>query len=199
MNIIEESNLNPELYQIKEYKKGDIIFNENDECTKIGYIMEGSITIKTITYFNNEFEINNINEGDFYGSYLLFSDSNKYLGTAVAMKKTIVLEFTKNKLLKAFENKIFLEKYLSILSSTSLRIQEKVKILSQGSIRDKIFFLLNNNYKKTKNLTLYFKTKEKLALYLCIPRPSLSRELINLQREGLIRFDNKSITLIKKS
>lgn len=199
MNIIEESNLNPELYQIKEYKKGDIIFNENDECTKIGYIMEGSITIKTITYFNNEFEINNINEGDFYGSYLLFSDSNKYLGTAVAMKKTIVLEFTKNKLLKAFENKIFLEKYLSILSSTSLRIQEKVKILSQGSIRDKIIFLLNNNYKKTKNLTLYFKTKEKLALYLCIPRPSLSRELINLQREGLIRFDNKSITLIKKS
>lgn len=186
------------LYKEITYKKGEIVFDEGDECTKIGFIISGTISIKTLTYYNNEYEINCVSEGDFYGGLLLFSKNNIYLGSAVALKKTEVIEFSKNNFLKALENKNFLEYYLSMISNTSMKIQEKVKILSQGSIRDKILFLLYDNLKKTNKNYFFIKSKEALARYLCIPRPSLSRELITLKKEGIIIFDRKKIILLQK-
>lgn len=196
--MFDNFNIDKSLYRVLTYKKGEVIFDEGDECTKIGFVMSGAISIKTLTYFNNEYEINNISEGDFYGGLLLFAKNNRYLGSAIALKKTEVIEFTKNNFLKALENKSLLTYYLSILSNTSMKVQEKVKILSQGSIRDKILFLLYDNLKKTNNNYFVFKSKEALARYLCIPRPSLSRELISLQKEGILTFDRKTIILNNK-
>ena len=39
-------------------------------------------------------------------------------------------------------------------------------------------------------------TKEEIAALLAIPRPSLSRELINLRNLGYIKFDRKKITVL---
>ena len=47
-----------------------------------------------------------------------------------------------------------------------------------------------------KDKTIYYSSKEKLALYLNIPRPSLSRELANMAKDNIIKYDRKSITLL---
>ena len=39
-------------------------------------------------------------------------------------------------------------------------------------------------------------SKEDLALYIGIPRPSLSRELIKLRDEGFIEFDRHNINVL---
>ena len=55
--------------------------------------------------------------------------------------------------------------------------------------------LHKENKKLTNSNTFYFDTKEKLALFLNITRPSLSRELINMKKDNLIDYDLKSITI----
>lgn len=192
--IFDNTNINKSLYKIITYKRNEVVFNEGSTCNEVGFVEEGLISIKTNTY-NNEYEINNIGPNSAYGLFLVFSDNKNYLGTAVALKQTKVYIFSKENLILAFNDKNFLVNFLKTSSNLSVQIQQKVKILSQGSIRDKILFLLISHYKENKDNVFKLKSKEILANYLCIPRPSLSRELCRLASDNIITFDKHKIVL----
>ena len=180
---------------IKLYKKGDIVFNEGDQCNSIGLVESGAVQISTITILENEYSISTILADDIFASTLLFSNNPYYLGFGRCLKETKIIFISKSNLIYLLQNdEAILNNFLSFLANKRLAAQERLKILCQKSIREKIFFLLKSRM-NNKN-TIYFSSKEKLALYLNIPRPSLSRELINMQNDNLIKYDRKSITLL---
>ena len=193
--IFENTNIDKSLYTVKNYKKGDIIFEDGKECDRVGFLETGSISIVTNTYGENEYEINHISDNGFFGTYLLFSNKPYYLGTAIAQKQSTVIYFNKKNLLKAFTDQAFLENYLMLTSASSIALQSKIKILSQRSIREKILFILYQNYQNNKTPKYHFKSKEQLANLINVTRPSLSRTLIELQDEGIISFDRHTIVL----
>jgi len=195
--IFNNTNININNFKIITYKKNDVIFNEGDSCDSIGLVIYGNITITTYTYNEKEYEIINIQDDGIFGQNIIFSNQ-KYLGTGITTKETKVVFISKKELLSLFTNQTFAANYLSLISKITLNIQKKVKLLTQKEIRDKIMFLLYENIKETNSNTFYYDTKEKLALYLNITRPSLSRELINMKNEGIIEYDLRSITLLKK-
>ena len=197
--IFNNTNIDQNLFKIKKYKKDDIIFEDGIECKEIGFLESGSISIVTNTYLENEYEINHISDDGFFGAFLLFSDNPKYQGTAIATKASTVYYFNKNNLLKAFDDKNFLKNYLRLIGNSSLNIQNKIKILSQKSIREKILFILYQNQHNNKNNKYYIKSKEQFSRLLNVTRPSLSRELIKLQEEGIITFNRHYIELKKLS
>ena len=165
-------------------------------CNSIGLVEYGNITITTYTHNEKEYEIINISDNGIFGQNIIFLNHD-YLGTGIATKETKVIFITKNELLELFKNKQFSSNYLTIISNITLNIQRKIKLLSQKEIKDKIIFLLLENKRETKSNVFTFSTKEKLAAYLNITRPSLSRELINMKKDNLIDYDNKTITLKK--
>ena len=193
--VFNNTNIDKKLYVIKKYKKGDIIFNDGDICTKIGFLESGSISIVTNTYGENEYEINHIDDNGFFGTYLLFSDNPIYLGSAICKKASTVIYFTKDNIIKAFSDTSFLENYLKLVSNASIALQNKVKILSQRSIKEKILFILYQNFQQTNSKTYYIKSKEQFANLINVTRPSLSRSLIELDAEGVLSFDRHTITL----
>ncbi len=193
--IFDNTNIDKSLYKVVTYKRNEVIFNEGDLCNEVGFVEEGLISIKTNTYLNNEYEINNVGPNGAFGLFLVFSNDTYYFGTAIALKQTKVYVFSKENLLLALTDKFFLLNYLKMHSNASVKVQEKVKVLSQGSIRDRIMFLLISHYKEHKDNVFKFKSKEILANYLCIPRPSLSRELGKLAKDNIITFDRHSIIL----
>ena len=179
----------------KLYKKGDIVFNEGDLCTSIGLLESGALQISTITILENEYSISTILADDIFASTLLFSNNPHYLGFGRCLKETKIIFISKSNLIYLLQNdEAILNNFLSFLANKRLASQERLKILCQKSIREKILFLLKS--RMNKNRTIYFNSKEKLALYLNIERPSLSRELINMQNDNLIKYDRKSITLL---
>ena len=193
--VFNNTNINENLYKIKIYKKGDIIFQDGDTCESIGFLESGSISIVTNTYDANEYEINHIDDNGFFGTYLLFSSNSKYLGTGIVQKQSKVIYFTKNNILEAFKDQTFLSNYLELISNSSLKLQNKIKVLSQKTIREKILFILYQNYQINNSNKYYIKSKEHLANFLNVTRPSLSRELIFLQEEGIIEFTRHYIIL----
>lgn len=180
---------------IKTYKKDDIVFNEGDECKTIGLVLSGALQISTLTILENEYSINTILENDIFASTLLFSSNPFYLGYGKCLKETKIAFITKDNFIKLLqEDKNILLNYLGFLANKRLLVQERLKILCQKNIKEKILFLLKS--KMNKKNTIYFSSKEKLALYLNIPRPSLSRELAKMKDEGIIDFGRNFITLI---
>lgn len=192
-------NIDLSMLEIKDYKKNEIIYNENDKCNNISLIIFGSINIYTYTYTEKDYSIATLKENDMFGQFLLFSKNPYYLGNIVATQTCRIVNISKKNLLTLFQKDItFLENALELFSNNVKEIQERVKILSQKSIKDSVMFYLKEKERKTGSCFISIPKKEILAKYLNIPRPSLSRVLIELKQEGVINSSKNIIEIIKK-
>jgi len=181
---------------ISEYKKDSIVFSEGEICEKLGIVISGKILVSTLTQSDKEYIITTLERDDFFGDSLLFSTNNKYLGDGIAAEDSTIIFINKQDLLTVLSsNKNLLEAYLKHTSNKSMALKNQVKLLSQKNIRERILFYLSLKSKELGTNTIPIDSKESLSQYLSIPRPSLSRELINMQEEGIITFGRKSITI----
>ena len=183
------------LYTIKNFKKGSIVFNEGDICNEIGLIINGEVHISTLTNNDKEYIISILKDNDIFGENLLFNDNKEYLGDCICNIDTTILFIKKDNIFKLFENKTILENYLYIISIKNSNLRQKLKLYSQKSIEDRIMFYLLSEQKRLNSNIIPINGKDQLAKYLNIPRPSLSRELINLKEKGIIDFDRYQIKI----
>ena len=96
-NILTSQELKTYTY-LKQYKAGDIVFNEDAYCDKIGIVEKGEINIVTITHSEKEEIINIVHENEIFGDALVFSNNPIYLGHAICKKETIVRYISKDNL-----------------------------------------------------------------------------------------------------
>ncbi len=179
----------------KEYNKNALIFLEGEACNNVCVVVKGEISIVTSNY-DSLVEINNLKENEIFGDSLILIEDNRYLGNIMALKNTKLCIIPKDNWLNLLENKTILKNYLEIISNKVFKIQSKVKILSQKSIREKILFYLITESKRLNKKKIPIKSKESLAFYLNVPRPSLSRELIKLKEDNIIDYDRYYIELL---
>ena len=82
---------------------------------------------------------------------------------------------------------------LGIYARKTNLLNHKVQILSSGSLRQKIARYLEESRRGNQvKLTM---NREELADYLNVARPSLSRELIKMQQDGMIKLDRNLVTI----
>ena len=186
-------------YYIKTYSKGEIIANEDDECRSLSLVLAGTVEIQRL-YSNGKYIVlSRIFEGDVFGEALVFSKSKTYPATVIALSECKVLFINKSDVLKICSNEEkILENFVSLLSDKVFILNSKIKSISFKSIRQKVINYILNEVKKQKDNSIILKnTKEEIAALLGIPRPSLSRELINLRDMNYIEFNRKKITILE--
>lgn len=196
-----EDILNTVDYKIKFFKKDQLIAVEGEACLSIGIILEGRVEIKKIFASGRSITVTALKKGNIFGEVIIFSDTKKYPSTIVSFTETKVMFISKDDILKfCNSNYQFLFNFISLLSNRILMLNEKITIISQKSIRQKLSLFLLEEYKKNKSLILELPLSRKdLAEYLGIPRPSLSREMRNMKNEGIIDFKKNTIKIINLS
>ena len=185
-------------YSIVSYKKGEVIFQEEEICSAIGLIIDGTINIERIYPNGKSIVMSKFKDGDVFGEALLFSKVNKYPATVIALSDCKVLYLTKNEIIKLFsvENKL-MENFMMLLSEKIIILNNKIRSISLKSIRQKVVDYILCEYMNEKNEEIKLKySKEEIANDIGIPRPSLSRELIKLRDEGLSNFSRNKITIL---
>ncbi|WP_277089871.1 helix-turn-helix domain-containing protein [Alistipes sp.] len=60
-------------------------------------------------------------------------------------------------------------------------------------------YLIEQSRKQESDTVELIKTKASLAEYFGVSRPSLERELTNMQQEGLIAAERRRITILRKT
>jgi CRP-like cAMP-binding protein len=180
----------------KKFKTNQLIFSEGETCDYLGVIISGELTISTITNKDNEYVINVLGKNDIFGENLLFNTNNHFLGDGIITKDSEIIFIQKEVLLEMFSNKTFLLNYLSLTSTKNSNVRQRLKLLSQKTIEDRIMFYLSTEQKRLGTNIIPITSKEKLATTLNIPRPSLSRELKNLKGKGLIEYNRYFIKLM---
>lgn len=185
-------------YYIKTYNKNEIIFNEDDECKSLALILSGNVEIQRL-YSNGKYiVVSRLFEGDVFGEALVFSKKKSYPATVMALSECRVLFINKDDVLKicSYEEKV-LENFMSLLSDKVFILNSKIKSISFKTLRQKVISYILNEVKQQKsNYIMLNSTKEDISALLGIPRPSLSRELINLRNMSYIEFDRRTIKVL---
>lgn len=180
------------------FEKGEMIFSEDEVPSKLPVLISGSVTIGRDLYDGKRnilaiFE----NKGDTFGYELLFTGDSAYGVFAQAQTKTQILMIPKKFLLGTCErncgfHSVLIANMLFIMAQKSLALNGRLEIMSCSSLRKKIAkFILYMN--KDSNITPASMNRQEMADFLNVARPSLSRELIKMQNEGLISLEGRKI------
>ena len=178
-------------YDVIHARKNQTLFFEGDECKKVGMILSGKVSI--ISYLDGGQEViyNTLGKGEMFGNNLVFSSVPFYRGDVVAIDESEIMYITKDELLNLLkDDKAFLEMYLRQQSDFSKLLNFKIKLLTISSAQERIKYYLTFN----KN-EISYKSVTKLAKELYLSRETLSRTLYKMQRDGLIKIDQKKVTL----
>jgi CRP-like cAMP-binding protein len=118
--------------------------------------------------------------------------------TVLAKTDAVILHIKKDLILKLCQlDTNFLSNLLISISDKTLILTDKIKALSMKTIRQCIIdFLIYESYSQSSRTVKLHLTKKELAEKFGIQRPSLSRELNKMRRDGLIEYDAHFITIM---
>ncbi|QWC00294.1 Crp/Fnr family transcriptional regulator [Mycoplasmatota bacterium] len=179
------------------YKKGMLVYQENDKCDRIGYIKKGQLQMKHYTCSGEERAMAILNDHDIFGDFLINSNHPYYPGNLLATEDSEIHYLDRksmNELIK--NNDLFRQYYLSQLSEKALKFNFHNKVLMQCTLRDKIIMWLDQESIERQSNKIPIYSKEALANFLNVARPSLSRELSEMKNQGLINYNRKYIQIL---
>lgn len=186
---------------ILTFKKGSSILSTLHLNNYIGYIIEGHIQVIKEDYNGNRTIEERLTEKETFGSIL--SNLNKeYKLISQDTTKIIIIEYNRI-LTHETDSKIynqFLKNLLRISNENITKKNERLQIVTQKTIRNKLLTYLDiiSSKNMSKNIYLPY-TFTELAGYLSIDRSAMSRELSNLKEEGFIEIKGRRITLVGKT
>ncbi|KYH30946.1 transcriptional activator FtrB [Clostridium tepidiprofundi DSM 19306] len=203
---IEDDELKRMLFCLKPkimaYKRKEFITIAEDNFTGIGIVLQGEVIISKENALGDKAIMAKLEEGNVFGEMIAFSDRSKWHVTIIASKNCTVLFLPAEKIIgncprMCIGHKVLIQNMLKIVSQKALGLDRKIEYLTMKSIRNKIssYLLEQYNIKGKSKFSIPLKRNE-LAEFLNVSRPSLSRELIKMRKEGIIEFYKSSFEII---
>lgn len=186
-------------FQIKSFQKNEVIADAGKQVQNLLIIISGSVRGEMIDYSGKIVKIEDIEAPKPLASAFLFGKENKYPVTVTANNNVKTLALPTTEFLKLLQlNTHMLKNYLHSMSTRAQFLSQKLYFLSFKTIKEKVaHFLLQKASDKFHSFELK-NTQQQLADLFGVARPSLARVFGEMQQEGLIRFDKKTVTLLDK-
>ncbi len=166
----------------------------------IGFVLEGYLEVIKIDYDGNKNIIETIDKHQVFGNAVSLINNFSYDIIAIEDSKIILIEYDNiinysDKYNKSYQK--FLTNLLKIITCKVQEQNERIEILSQKSIRNKLLEYFKISFKKNKSKNIYLPYSfTDLASYLAVDRSAMSREINNLKKEGFISVKGRHITLL---
>ena len=183
------------------YAKNEMIAQMGTELTRFGIVLEGTVQVSFVDIDGNLVLMASVTAGDAFAESLCWLKVKEIPVTITAFTDARVLWLDPSALATNCDDELVTElrnRFISILASKTLSMNDRVQVLSKPSLRQKIITFLSQY--SNKNSTLTFSVpfdRESLALYLGVNRSALSRELSLMKKEGIIDFYKNTFKILK--
>ena len=186
----------------KSFAAGDYIFRQGDNPKNMYLVTKGSVMIAKDFITGKRNVLFMVYEKDVFGEMFAFSNESQFWYDAIANEPTTVLEIPFGFFFGFCENacrkhQVIVKNMLGIFSKKSFMMTKKLYLLSGKTLKERISMWVLDNAGKNDS----FKSdmnREELSDYLGTTRPSLSRELMNMQDEGLIKVDRSLFKILDR-
>lgn len=182
-------------------EKNEIIFTQLDIPEYVYILTEGAVIICKDSISGKRGIVTSIDRcGDIFGEVYVFKEKSAYDYYTLATQKSIVLEMPKAFFYQTCSDSCghhskLIRNMLGILAQKAYFLNQKLQLLSSGSLRQKIVKHLLENQIEGRYVVMTM-NREEFADYLNVARPSLSRELIKMKDENLIVIKGNKINIV---
>ncbi len=214
INIIKENKLfeNMTELQIKkvlhcskavviDYHDNQVVFEKDDNIKKMGIVLSGQLNLVSQKFNGTRVIVTTLEKNDLFGEALAFSTMRESpydlvsLGNSKALIIPYNIFFTLCREMCDF-HQLLISNMLAILSDKIVMLNNKMNILNAETLKGRISVYLLSLHKKTNSMIFDLPMKrQELAEFLNVKRPSLSRELSNMQQEGIIDVYRSTIKI----
>ena len=185
---------------VKEYKKGQLVFQEGEKPEYFFLLMKGKLLV-TKNYFSGRriifFEIH---EKEIFGILINHKEGETYWYDAMAVADSQVLAIPWKFLFQICPrncscHRTIIKNMFSVQADSCVYQMKKLHILSGISLEAKIAYLMFELADRDGHLDFKM-NREELADFLGVTRPSLSRSLMKLQKEGYIEIHKSKARIL---
>ncbi len=185
--------------RMRQHPAGTYIFEQGGLPTRLFLLLSGQVQICKDFTSGKRDVLYLVEPGNVFGEIFLFGDRKKYWYDAVAVTDVSVLEMPWDFFYHFCSNacdhhKQLTQNMLEILSEDNFKITRKLHIISTSSLRERIAIWLIDSMNENSVVELRM-NREQLADFLGVARPSLSRELMRMQKDRLIEVSRKTIRI----
>ncbi len=186
-------------FQIKKYSKDEVIVVSGETVMNLLIVISGSVRGEMIDYSGKIIKIEDIDAPKPLAAAFLFGKENKYPVTVTANTDSSLLIMPVAEFLKLLQfNTQILKNYLNSISSRAQFLSQKLNFLSFKTIKGKVaHFLLQQAGDRFHSIELQ-NTQQQLADLFGVTRPSLARVFGEMQKDGIIKISNKTVSLLNK-
>ena len=186
--------------RIKKVVKDDYIIQLGGTGQYAGLLLKGKIESSFQNENFDQITMLTFTNGYLFGESLVINRAKNSPVQVRAVEDCVVLFIDLEMIYSAADNSpirnILARNLIKSLAKKNLILNQKVRILSQKSLRDRIFIYLRTLPKDKDGYVKIPFTQTALAEYLGVNRSALSRELGRMQNEGLLVIDGKRIKII---
>ena len=183
-------------------KNKETFIRETDPCNRIGIVVIGAVQLSRQRLDGGCTVLETVREGGAFGMTYVFRGA-KTMGISIrAVGDAVVQLFDTESVLHPCHNVCdahlhFLHNLLSVMSQTTFQLKQKLRILSQRTIRGRLMLYLQILAKRaqSKEFDVPF-DRQSLADFLCVDRSALSAELSKLRRERKVECVKNHFKLI---
>lgn len=186
--------------KVRVYEKGDFVFREGAVPREVLLLVSGEILIGKDTPHGIRMILTDVKvPGELFGEVYTFMECPQYDMYAEAVRQTTVFSIDQRMffntqvhaeaLVRALQKNL-----LGIFAEKAYRMNVRLRILGGQTLREKIGRFLFEKEGADGRIRLDF-TREELADFLHVTRPSLSRELSSMAKEGILRIAGRDIRI----
>ena len=181
------------------YQKDSIIFFEGDLPKALFILKSGIVQIEKNDIDGKRIIMNRFETPEtVFGEVYAFLQSTPYDYSCRIIADAEILSipatiFSDSAALASVQTKIT-RNLLSILAHKAYFLNQKLLIFSSFTLRKKIAVYLLQQAHGQPKITLKL-NREAMAEYLAVPRPSLSRELMNMQKDKLLTISKDTVSV----
>ena len=185
-------------YSVKRYEKGEMIVFQGDVCDSLHIIYNGKAVGEMFNKSGKSIVIEEMPAPKLLAPAFLFADQNHYPVGVEVIEKCEVMIIPKDELTRLMQkDSKILSNFLGVISSRTVFLSQKLKLHSLSSLKGKIaHFIINQSMERD-----YFEmpvTQQELADTFGVARPSLTRALLEMAKDGFIAMENKSIRILNR-
>lgn len=187
--------------RIRKYTKDTVILFQGDIYKDLLVVLDGVVSSEISNTSGKRVKLENFHRSSAIAPGIIFSIDNTLPVTIMADSDCSLLSISKDTIISILQsNRTCLINYLGILGDKVNILAEKIRMFQFNSIQQKIASYLLNLYnnQESDNLIIPY-TREDLADFFGVARPSLSRELSRMSDAGIIAIDGKKIQILKKT
>ncbi|MDH6303699.1 CRP-like cAMP-binding protein [Parabacteroides sp. PF5-5] len=175
-------------HKVRTYKRGECIAVQGTRISYLYMLTKGKVKTEIISNSGLTLSVEEISAPYPLAAAFVFAEDNRFPVEVTALEDCEVILFSKDSVEKQMAKcPGFLRGFMAFTANRVQFLSERLKIFSQKGIKAKIaYYILQKDKKGSFELG---RSIASLAEYFGVERPSLSRAISEMVKEGVIEFE----------